>query len=145
MTSKTDGNMRKGIYPGRIAIVVLLALMGLACNRTSRHNLIGQKKFVNVLVDIHLADGMADDNLKHNTGMLLDSASLYGSVFRKYDVTRAQFDSTMVYYSKHPDDFQKLYNRVTAKLKRIEDELNAETTKEQKKKAPPAGKKKSDK
>ncbi len=35
------------------------------------------------------------------------------------------FDSTMSYYTEHPDDFQKIYNKVTARLKRMEDELNA--------------------
>jgi len=87
---------------------------------------------VNVLVDIHLADGMADENMRHSSGFVLDSASLYGSVFKKYGVTRAQFDSTMNYYSEHPDDLQKMYNQVTARLKRLEDELEAEQGEEKK-------------
>jgi hypothetical protein len=143
MTSKTDWIMRNGLYTGRTALILLLAVIVLSCNRTSRHYIIPQKKFVNVLVDIHLADGMAETNMRHDEGYLLDSASLYGSVFNKYGVTRAEFDSTMSYYSEHPDDFQKLYNKVTAKLKRIEDDLKESMEKvDTKKESPEPGKKK---
>ncbi len=43
------------------------------------------------------------------------------------------FDSTMSFYSEHPDDFQKIYNKVTARLKRMEDELNARQDEEDRK------------
>ena len=43
------------------------------------------------------------------------------------------FDSTMSYYSEHPDDFQKIY-KVTAKLKLMEDDLTAKQNEEEKKK-----------
>jgi len=124
--------MRYLFRPTGWVVILLLAVTALSCNRASRKNIINAKKFVNVLVDIHLADGMANENMMHDPNYPLDSASLYGSVFKKYGVTRAMFDSTLIYYSAHPDDFQKLYNKVTAKLKRMEDELNAENEKEEK-------------
>jgi len=129
--------MKHGLYSGRIVLILLLVVIVLSCNRTSRHYIIPQKKFVNVLVDIHLADGMAENNMRHDAAFLLDSASLYGSVFQKYGVTRAEFDSTMYYYSEHPDDFQKLYNKVTAKLKRMEDDLKMQMEKVDTKKETP--------
>lgn len=124
--------MRISLLPARLLPVLLLIIVLFSCNRIPRRYIIPPKKMVNVLVDIHLADGMADENMRHSSGFVLDSASLYGSVFKKYGVTRAQFDSTMNYYSEHPDDLQKMYNQVTARLKRLEDELEAEQGEEKK-------------
>ncbi len=106
----------------------------MSCAHRRYGEIIPPKKFVNVLVDVHLADGIAVENMSSGKGALLDSASLYGSVFKKYGVTRTIFDSTMSYYSEHPDDFQKVYNKVTARLKRMEDELNAKKMEESTKK-----------
>jgi hypothetical protein len=114
-------------------LLLLMAILAVSCNHRRYGEVIPPKKFVNVLVDIHLADGIAVENMSKAKGTLLDSASLYGSVFDKYGVTRTIFDSTMSYYSEHPDDFQKVYNKVTAKLKRMEDELNARQDEEDKK------------
>ena len=115
-------------------LLLLAAILALSCSHRRYGDIIPPKKFLNVLVDVHLADGIAVENMSHAKGLLLDSASLYGSVFKKYGVTRTMFDSTMSYYSEHPDDFQKIYNKVTAKLKRMEDELNAIQIEESKKK-----------
>ena len=115
-------------------LLLLMAILAMSCGHRRYGEIIPSKKLVNVLVDIHLADGIAVENMSPvNKRALLDSASLYESVFNKYGVTRAIFDSTMSFYSKHPDDFQKVYNKVTAKLKRMEDELNARQEEEDKK------------
>jgi hypothetical protein len=108
----------------------MLAVVMLSCGNRKYGETIPSKKFINVLVDIHLADGIAVENMSQAIGPVYDSATLYGSVFSKYGVTRTMFDSTMSFYSEHPDDFQKVYNKVTAKLKRLEDELNAKQTEE---------------
>jgi hypothetical protein len=114
--------------------LLLVAILALSCTHRRYGDIIPPKKFINVLVDVHLADGIAVENMSIASSQFLDSASLYGSVFKKYGVTRTMFDSTMSFYSEHPDDFQKVYNKVTAKLKRMEDELNARQTEEEKKK-----------
>jgi len=112
---------------------LLMAALVLSCGHGRYGEVIPPKKFVNVLVDIHLADGIAVENMSRPNVPKLDSASLYGSVFDKYDVNRTMFDSTMSFYSEHPDDFQKVYNKVTAKLKRMEDDLNAKQNEESRK------------
>jgi len=125
MISKTDKMNRSFLTIVKYGLVLLVVISALSCRGRSGRYVIPEKKFVDVLVDIHLADGMAMDNMRYNEKFLLDSASLYESVFNKHKVTRAQFDSTMQYYSAHPDDFQQMYNTLTARLKRMEDELKA--------------------
>jgi hypothetical protein len=126
--------IRKVHFQYTYCLLILTAILAMACSHGRYGEIIPPKKFVNVLVDVHLADGIAVENMSVSNAARLDSASLYGSVFKKYGVTRTMFDSTMSYYSEHPDDFQKVYNKVTARLKRMEDELNARQKEEAAKK-----------
>ena len=118
---------------GGYCLLLLLAALALSCGNRKYGEIIPSKKFINVLGDIHRAYGIAVENMSQALGPVYDSAALYGAVFSKYDVTRAMFDSTMSFYTEHPDDFQKVYNKVTAKLKRMEDELNARQEEEDRK------------
>jgi hypothetical protein len=128
--------MIRKMRPGRgYCLVLLMALLAMSCVHGKYGEIIPSKKFVDVLVDVHLADGIAVDNMNAmNKGPRLDSSALYKSVFDKYGVNRTMFDSTLSYYTEHPDDFQKIYNKVTAKLKLLEDELNAKQSEQEKEK-----------
>jgi hypothetical protein len=126
--------VRKTGFRNVIYLLLLPAAITFSCGHGRYGVTIPPKKFVNVLVDIHIADGIAIENMEHAKNALLDSASLYGSVFDKYGVTRSMFDSTLSYYTEHPDDFQKIYNKVTARLKRMEVEMKAKEMEESTKK-----------
>jgi|WetSurMetagenome_2_1015567.scaffolds.fasta_scaffold599144_2 hypothetical protein len=121
--------MKFVLIPGKSGLILLLAVSLFSCHGIPRRYIIPQKKFVNLLVDIHLADGIGDENQRFGFKFTLDSAALYRSVFSKHGFTRAQFDSTMSYYTSHPDEFQEVYNELTARLKRMEDDIKAETEK----------------
>lgn len=101
---------------------VLVVVSLIACNNSGRKYIISENKFVDVLVDIHLADAIALYNNPVSSGFMLESDSLYESVFTNHGVTRAQFDSTISYYSKRPEDFLRVYNNVTNKLKLLSEE-----------------------
>jgi hypothetical protein len=105
-------------------LLILLLIVGtISCRSPRKKYIIPKKIFVDVLVDIHLADGMAEENLGLNSTFLLDSATLYNSVFQKHKITRAQFDSTMHYYSKRPADFARLYSKVITRIKIMDEAL----------------------
>ena len=117
----------------KAAGILGLMLLVISCNRGDKKYIIPEKKFVNLLVDLHLAEAIAaESNREVFTSVKLDSATLYGSVFAKYNVTRGMFDSTMLYYSLKPERFQKIYNSVTAKLKRMEEGISNEQKEEAK-------------
>jgi hypothetical protein len=110
-----------------LAVLSTLALVMLFftnCSGPLRKKIIPEKKFVNLLADIHLADGIAVDQISNTSSTFtLDSASFYGSVLNKYHVTRTQFDNTLAFYASHPVDCQRMYNKVIARLKLMEEEL----------------------
>ena len=112
-------------------LLLIAALVFLNCSGSSR-KLIPENKFVRLLADIHLADGIGVDNMSNSaSAFALDSASLYGSVLDKYSVTWTQFDNTMAFYSSHPDDCSRMYNKVIARLKVMEEELNQQEEKKE--------------
>lgn len=97
----------------------LILVTGLSCNRSGRY-IMSEKKFIDVLVDIQLADGMGMESINRREGYILDSTTLYTAVFDKHGVTRAMFDSTMTYYTLHNEAFVSIYNKVTARLNAME-------------------------
>ena len=83
---------------------------------------IPEDDFVKMLVDMHITDAMAmnhDINKSYNN---LDSALLYGEVFKRYGYTYKQLKNTMQYYTEKPQKFLKIYNRVFATLTKMSDQ-----------------------
>ena len=103
-----------------ISFIVLLALVS-ACKPRVPKQYLQPDEFEDILYDYHLADAMA------NNGELDDDVSyevaLYRqAVFRKYGVTQAEFDSSLVYYMRHADQLHQVYENLA---KRFEDEAMA--------------------
>lgn len=112
--------------PGkRIAAIVkyllVLIILSSACRKDNY--IIPAEKFVDVLVDLHLADAIALHNNPRYSGFSLDSTELYGTLFQNHGVTREQFDSTVRYLGSHPDEFLEIYDKVIAKLQILNDEI----------------------
>jgi hypothetical protein len=110
---------------------LLILLLLVCCGTKPKGYIIPEKKFVALLVDLHIAESIGLQS-RRNIDMVyeVDSASLYGSVFRKHNVTQAMFDSTLYFYTMRPEKFQKIYNSVTANLKHLEENI-AEEQKQQ--------------
>jgi hypothetical protein len=117
--------LRRLLYA--LCIVTALVVFSVTCSGPAGDDIIPEKKFISILVDIHLADGIGMINVNNNDTFVYDSASLYGAVFQKYGVTRAMFDSTMLYYTARPGDFAEVYNEVMARLKKMEESVARET------------------
>ncbi|MEE1236085.1 MAG: DUF4296 domain-containing protein, partial [Bacteroidaceae bacterium] len=67
---------------------------------------------VKILVDYHLAQGMAEGNDNE-----IESRYLYvQAVFRKHRITEEQFDKSMVYYCEHAEDLSKIYIQVNKRI-----------------------------
>jgi hypothetical protein len=107
----------------QLLLAIGLIFTFLSCKTAKKKYVIPEKKFVEVLVDIHLADGIALVSPFPSTRPSFDSSSLYGSVFTKHNITRTEFDSSMAYYSRRTEKLQIIYTKVNAYLNKIESEL----------------------
>lgn len=124
MRSKT--NKRIWVRKTNLLLLLICFLLPVISCRTGRKKFIlPEKKMVQVLVDVHLADGIALAVPYSEKSPSLDSASLYNAVFKKHHITRAIFDSTMTYYAQKPEKLQAVYGKVNTILSRMDSDLEA--------------------
>ena len=98
-------------------------LVVVGCKRDPMpSNAINRKTFINMLVDIHLGEGMVQDRviLKLDS---LQSKSVYLSVLKKYNVSEEKMMATTLYYSRHPKEYDKIYTEVISRITVMLDEL----------------------
>lgn len=81
-----------------------------------------QQQFTALLIDMHVADGTLAQTKGYSAENEKKNYAYYNSVFRKYGIDRAEFDSCMRYYSAQTALFSKLYDVVIDSLnKRLTD------------------------
>jgi hypothetical protein len=81
---------------------------------------------VDVLVDIHLADGITNDRKFYRRYEGVDSIDLLGPILEKHNITLHMFDTTMYEYSRYPLLLDQVYNDVLMKLNIMLDEIDQE-------------------
>lgn len=90
-------------------------------------NLIPDEKMVNILVSMHKADAEKQVNRLHYPDSSRMDTVDYGKIFMSFDVTRADYDSSMRYYAREPAILDGIYDQVMEKLNK--ERLETETAK----------------
>ncbi|MDA3928291.1 MAG: DUF4296 domain-containing protein [Prolixibacteraceae bacterium] len=120
----------------KILVLLSILLLIFSCKRDPiPHDAIPRDKYVDVLVDVHIAEGMYNDRVRLKIDSV-ESTSLYMSVLEKHKVTEEEMLSTSLYYSRKQREYTKIYNDVLDKISMlIEDEkIKEELIIEEKKK-----------
>lgn len=113
-------------FAGILAFISLLLFT--ACNsdeEISGKAFIERDVLVDVLVDIHLIDGVTNDRKFHRR-YDADSIDLLSPILEKHHVSRMMFDTTMATYSRHPALFDQVYADVLIKLNVMLDQNDKE-------------------
>jgi hypothetical protein len=98
--------MNKRLSFELLLAVVLCGLSFSACGKLLGTK-ISEDKFVSYYVDFLAAqDSLGKDPV--TTGKILTSLN------KKYDVTQAQYDNTIKYYSENPEDWERFFGKVIA-------------------------------
>ena len=109
------------------SFVVPLLMCGLllvACKPPVPSEIIQPDEMEDLLYDYYVAQNITGDLRDGND---YRTKYNYGLVFKKYGVTEAEFDSSLVYYYNHIEDFYKIYERVQARLSEKALELGTST------------------
>ena len=103
-----------------IYICLVLLLPSCADDPTKvkipKKDAIDREEFVHILADIHLMDAITNNANYFRRYEPGDSVDLYNSIFEKYEVTKAEFDSTVALYTKKPDLYLEVYDEVIFEL-----------------------------
>jgi hypothetical protein len=102
-----------------IGIFLYLGAAFTSCNNTPK-GVLSSGEMEDVLVDYHVARAIGE-NLPPTERY---KQILYlNYVFAKHHITQAQFDSSLVWYSSHTEDFAKIYGKVTTRFRNEQKDL----------------------
>lgn len=104
----------------KITVSVIIAIemmLMIACERELRpKNILTDEQMENVMYDLSLADGaMVMKNIGHGDSVRYE---YYQSVLKKNGIEKADFDSTLVWYTKHMEQFEAVIEIVTTRLEK---------------------------
>jgi Domain of unknown function (DUF4296) len=119
--------------PEPLLLILLLLLTLGACHREKKisgKEFIDREVLVDILVDIHLADGVTNDRVFHRK-FDVDSIDILSPILQKHKVSRQEFDTTILVYTRNPELLDQVYNEVLIKLNVMLDENNKKEEKEE--------------
>lgn len=83
------------------------------CKPSVPSGIIGERDMEDILYEYHLNEAMA----QQTSGQYESNIIAYQTaLFRKHGVSRAEFDSSMVYYMRHTDRLYEMYKRIADRL-----------------------------
>jgi hypothetical protein len=84
---------------------------------------IPEKDLILIIAEMHLMDAMTNHYELYYRFSSKDTIDINGDILDKYGYSRAEFDSSIVNYTKRPDLYERLYNDVLMKLNYMLDTL----------------------
>lgn len=84
---------------------------------------LSQRKMKAVLTDMHVLDGVFE--AKGMQGNERETVYYYNALLQKYGITKADFDSSLVYYTKNPKRFERIYVGVMENIEGIETDIKS--------------------
>ena len=115
--------MRRNRINSLLLVASLVLLLLSACSDNRKGNVLSSAKLEAVLYDYHLAQVMVGElpsNQRYKKEFYFDY------VYDKHGVTKAEVDSSLVYYARYPEGLSEIYvrlsKRIEADLRRMADE-----------------------
>ncbi|MBP5522967.1 MAG: DUF4296 domain-containing protein [Bacteroidaceae bacterium] len=100
-------------------LYIILCLFLLSCSE-EKSDIIPPDKMEEILFDYHLAQGIIDvqppEDYTHNQRYL-------DAVFSNHGITEAQFDSSMIYYTREALKLREMYVNINRRYKEIDEAL----------------------
>lgn len=111
---------KKGLY-----MVIALGVLS-ACGKKIPDDIIQPDAMQDLLYDYHLASTMSS-SLPYTESYQKDAYFDY--VFQKHHVTEAEFDSSMVWYTRHAEELATIYRNLQERLEREEKQMKEQVAK----------------
>ena len=109
-------------FPSILLIVLVLVLSGCIQKKSiSGKEFVPEEVLIQVLLDLHLVDGITNDRKFHRR-FEADSIDVLNPILDKYSITHEMFDTTMLEYSRYPYLMDRVYNEVLIRLNVMLDE-----------------------
>lgn len=84
-------------------------------------DILSRREMQAVLLDLHKAEAVLQVSGYASYAYEEEESKAYYITLQKHNLTQAQFDSSLVWYTKHPQLFDKIYPKVVAQLEQERD------------------------
>jgi len=106
-------------YIKHLILFSIILFFAISCNNNDE--IINKDKFILILLDIHKGNAIFSEKKFIDITLKKKNASYYNYYFKKHNITKAQFEKTLSYYSQNLEEYLKIYDDVIAKF--TEEEL----------------------
>lgn len=100
----------------RLLPALLFAMLMAACRPGIPKQYLQPDEMENLLYDYHVAQALARQEWQTEDERNYNQSLYFDAVLEKHHITKAQFDSSMVYYYTRADRFEDVYKRVSKRL-----------------------------
>ena len=87
-------------------------------------NVMNQDDMVKFLTDLHKLEGSLTVKSYTSPDSTKVNLTYYNALFKKYGISQADFDSSLVWYVHNPKKFTKIYGRVVENLTQFDKDVN---------------------
>ncbi len=104
----------------RHLILLILVMTALSCGSRSKppEGILPEQKMVDLLVETHLTDAILYSDNSMAEAKRDKALSYYPSVLEKFRIEKAQMDSSVAWYMRHPKAFARVYEKVILNLEK---------------------------
>ncbi len=108
-----------------IVLIVWLCLLSLvSCQEDRPHRYVLEKEeLVPIIVDFHLLYAIQSSSEFRELAREADTVDTYSYIFDKHGISKAEFDSSIAWYSRHPKLLTEIYDQVVMSLTQMQDSL----------------------
>lgn len=104
-----------------IITIATISVFLFSCSKEKKNPpKLNQEEFTKMLIDIHIADGTLSAQNVYRAGKNYRPSYYYNSIYEKYNLQPAEFDSCVAYYAENTANFTKIYDKVIDSLNRLE-------------------------
>lgn len=110
--------IRHNFYTIGLLVPLLVGLLGCAGEHSSKAlpaGILPDSVFADLLVDMALAESAANLNIKAVNNSQFDSVYAFRPLI-EHGIRKSQYDSTLIYYSSHIEEYKAVYNDVLDRL-----------------------------
>jgi Domain of unknown function (DUF4296) len=96
----------------RIENITIIFLLSVSIFSCSKDDIIPEDKFINIYIDILVAQDTLTDNSISND-------SLKTLILQEYNVTNSMYTKTVEYYNSNPDKWEKFFEDVIKQVEKL--------------------------
>lgn len=98
-----------------VAVCILSATFLISCKPTVPEQYIQPDELENILYDYYITQALANQGHKYDN-VSFNKNLYYNAILKKYGITEAEFDSSMVYYYANADRLYDIYVKLSRRL-----------------------------